>query len=282
MTPQEEALVMTLGDAQLPGILAQTAGAAETGVVVVVGGPQTRVGSHRQFVLLARHLARAGFPTLRFDHRGIGDADGEARSFETIADDVRLAMDTLWSRVSGLRRLVLWGLCDGASAILLHAASDPRVGGLVLLNPWVRNPESEAQARLRHYYRGRLLSREFWRRLLSGRIHPGASLRNWARTWRLARTADPGPARGFIEGMESGWRAFEGPVLLILAEGDMTAQEFVALSSARPEWRRLLQRPAVQRVNIAGADHTFSTQVWRDHVTAATRSWLEALPGTGT
>ena len=35
-------------------------------VLIVVGGPQYRVGSHRQFVLLARALARQGFTAMRF------------------------------------------------------------------------------------------------------------------------------------------------------------------------------------------------------------------------
>jgi len=43
------------GDACI-GVLAtgRAPGAARTGVVIVVGGPQYRVGSHRQFTLLAR------------------------------------------------------------------------------------------------------------------------------------------------------------------------------------------------------------------------------------
>jgi alpha-beta hydrolase superfamily lysophospholipase len=55
--------------------------AGDIGVVVVVGGPQYRVGSHRQFVLLARDLAAAGIPTLRFDTRGMGDSGGDFPGF---------------------------------------------------------------------------------------------------------------------------------------------------------------------------------------------------------
>ena len=42
---------------RLPAILHPGTPGAARGVLVVVGGPQTRVGSHRQFVLLARQLA---------------------------------------------------------------------------------------------------------------------------------------------------------------------------------------------------------------------------------
>jgi len=72
----EEALVFDCGGSSLIGVLSGAALAAERGVLIVVGGPQYRAGSHRQFTLLARHLAERGVPTLRFDYRGMGDSDG--------------------------------------------------------------------------------------------------------------------------------------------------------------------------------------------------------------
>src|SRR5690349_24048098 len=57
------------------------------GVLLVVGGPQYRVGSHRQFALLCRRLAGRGVPALRFDYRGMGDADGAARTFESVRSE---------------------------------------------------------------------------------------------------------------------------------------------------------------------------------------------------
>jgi len=87
---------------------------SETGVLIVVGGPQYRVGSHRQFVLTARRLAADGYTTLRFDATGMGDALGEPRSFEQLDDDLGSAIDALLASTPALRRVVLLGLCDGA------------------------------------------------------------------------------------------------------------------------------------------------------------------------
>ncbi|MCK7493609.1 MAG: hydrolase 1, exosortase A system-associated [Comamonadaceae bacterium] len=140
------------------GAAGAPASAGATGVVVVVGGPQVRAGGHRQFVHLARTLAAAGHPVLRFDVRGMGDSSGALRGFEQITPDIGAAVDALLQRAPGVRRVVLWGLCDGASAALLylHERRDPRVRGVCLLNPWVRSEASLARTHVKHYYTRRL------------------------------------------------------------------------------------------------------------------------------
>ncbi|MDP1606054.1 MAG: hypothetical protein Q8L93_05360 [Rhodocyclaceae bacterium] len=115
MNYAEEAVRFTCENENLCGILARPRQAADMGVVIVVGGPQTRVGSHRQFVLLSRVLAAAGFPVLRFDHRSMGDSTGTPRNFEAIAPDIRAAIDALQSACPGVTRIALWDLCDAAA-----------------------------------------------------------------------------------------------------------------------------------------------------------------------
>ena len=61
----ESAIAFACAGERLLGIVTRPQQAATTGVVIVVGGPQYRVGSHRQFVLLARDLAEAGYAVLR-------------------------------------------------------------------------------------------------------------------------------------------------------------------------------------------------------------------------
>ena len=81
MNVSETALVFDCVGETLVGVLTTDSPLAETGVVLVVGGPQYRAGSHRYFVQLARALAGAGFPTLRFDCRGMGDSSGGPQHF---------------------------------------------------------------------------------------------------------------------------------------------------------------------------------------------------------
>jgi pimeloyl-ACP methyl ester carboxylesterase len=105
--------------------------------VILNSGIIHRVGHHRMYVTLARALARAGYQTLRFDLSGIGDSEsrGDALSpLEGALADVREAVDWLVTTREA-RRIILVGLCSGADHSLVYAISDPRICGLVLLDP---------------------------------------------------------------------------------------------------------------------------------------------------
>ncbi len=257
------------------------------GVLIVVGGPQYRVGSHRQFLLLSRRLASEGYPVMRFDCRGMGDASGAMRSFQEISTDIGAAIEAFQSACPSLRQVVLWGLCDAASAALLYvsATRDRKVAGLVLLNPWVRSEASLAQTRIKHYYGQRLLQPEFWRKLLSGRMHLLKSTRDllqtaiMARRPRAAGLADE--RRSFQDRMADGWREFSGKILLILSSNDYTAKEFLEFSGASPAWSGLLAAANVRRIDLSDADHTFSSQALRSAAEGATLAWLDTQEWLG-
>jgi len=108
---------------------------ATRGVIVVVGGPQTRVGSHRQFVLLWRMLVAKGILVLRFDYRSMGDSEGTLYGFEHIKEDILVTVDTIFSLVDDLGVVVLWGLCNGATVTGFYTAADTsciRIGNSLL------------------------------------------------------------------------------------------------------------------------------------------------------
>ena len=155
---------------------------------MIVGGPQYRVGSHRQFVLLARSLASAGYPVMRFDYRSMGDSEGDSISFEDIAPDIEAAVSSFFEHHSECEELVLWGLCDAASAILLVAHQIPQVSGVVLLNPWVRSDAGMARTYLRHYYLRRLFDPELIRKIRRGDFHFRKSFRSLISNLRSAWT----------------------------------------------------------------------------------------------
>lgn len=279
---QEEAFFFDCAGDALLGVLHRPAlhapaAAATTGVVVIVGGPQYRAGSHRQFVLLARQMAAAGHPVLRFDARGMGDSSGAVRNFEQISADIGAAIDELIRRQPTAERVVLWGLCDGASAALLyvHERGDQRVRGLCLLNPWVRSDASLARTRVKHYYLQRLLQREFWLKLLRGQVAIAGvnellhSLRHSTAVARKEAIDLPFQTR-----MALAWKSFAGIILLVLSDKDYTALEFKEVLATQVAWKGAADRSGVQACNAIAADHTFSGKEGLRYLQSTVMAWL--------
>lgn len=244
------------------------------GVLIVTGGPQYRVGSHRQFALLARNLAARGMPVLRFDYRGMGDSCGERRSYEHIDDDLDSAVRLFFDTVPELKEVVLWGLCDGATAAAFYAYKDQRIRGLILLNPWVRTEAGFARATLRHYYLSRLIDAGFWRQLFRGSFAPLAALRSLYHLVVAANGTDDtnDTPRRMLDGLSR----FHGRVLIILSGDDLTAQEFADVQQSSAKWREFSGGANVRQAKVEHANHTFSSARWRDQATHLCLHWLES------
>jgi exosortase A-associated hydrolase 1 len=285
MNLTERALLFPCEGHTLVGVLSLPERPADVGVVVVVGGPQYRAGSHRQFVLLARRLASAGHAVIRFDYRGMGDSEGEARGFEHAEADIGVAIDALQQAVPAVRRVVLWGLCDGASAALMYcdARRDTRIAGLCVLNPWVRSEASQARTQVKHYYRERLMQRAFWAKLLRGGVAVDAVaglLRSMRTAWRNDAATAAGP-RSYQQRMASAWFGFAAPTLLVLSGQDFTAKEFTDHARGDAAWAGALARPGVTVHEVPEADHTFSQGPAREQAETLTLRWLASMAGAG-
>ena len=260
---------------------------ARRGVVLVVGGPQYRVGSHRQFTLLARELAQQGVPVLRFDYRGMGDSEGEIRDFLNVDADLRAAIDAFAAALPAVREVVLWGLCDAASAAMLYAPQDDRVAGLVLINPWARTEEGVARAYLKHYYLSRLMQPGLWQKIVRGQFDYRAATRSFIKLCASAlRRSSASPAGGapvpsaasppaLPERLLAGFSQFQGRSLVIISGADLTGRAFSDMTAA-PAWRRLMRSKCVIRQTLPQADHTFSRPDWRDQVARWTADWLRS------
>lgn len=276
----EQAVVFECGGSRLVGVAAIPEGSADVGVLILVGGPQYRVGSHRQFTLLARSLAESGFASLRFDYRGMGDSEGEKCEFDEAEDDISSAIDTLLASAPGVTRVVLWGLCDAASSALIFAYRHPRVAGVILLNPWVHSGVYSPQVKLAHYYRPAFAKRHQWRRLLSGQIRLLPAFQELAQDslallGRFSNSSGRKSSdRSFIQLMLEGFEQFQHGILIVLSEADLTAREFSTLIAHDAEWKAATSKPAVTIKTLTGADHTFSQKPWKDDVSRLTIEWL--------
>jgi exosortase A-associated hydrolase 1 len=263
MNAEQRALRFTCNGSGLVGIIDVPERPLPRGVLVITGGPQYRVGSHRQFTLLARLMAQRGIPVMRFDRRGMGDSEGEPRSFEEIDDDIRAAMKEFFAQIPDMKEVVIWGLCDAATAAAFYAGADERVCGLVLLNPWVRTPEGAARAMLRHYYLARLREVAFWKKVARGDLDFAASAAALRQNMRLAAIE----RRSLLpQRVVRSLAAFNGHVMVVLSGDDLTASEFA----------RLMDRHNVRakRLDIGDANHTFSSQKWRAQVAEASANWI--------
>lgn len=200
-------------------------GAGRTGLLMVTGGTQTRIGSHRMFERLAGGVAQAGYPCFRFDRRGVGDSEGEDAGFRGSAPDLAAAAKAFREHCPELERVVGFGLCDGATALALYGA-DTGLSGLILVNPWLVEAESHKPppAALRRHYRQRLLSRSAWRRLLAGDI-------SYRKAFAGLRRAAAGGPSSLASEVRASLERSALPVKLILARGDATA------IAAEAEWR---------------------------------------------
>ena len=190
-----------------------------TGVLMAIGGSQTRIGSHRMYERLAKALADKGFPGFRYDRRGVGDSGGADPGFRGSGPDIASAAAAFRAEAPALRRMIGFGLCDGATALALFGAQ-AGLDGLILVNPWlveVEEGDTPPPAAIRRHYREQLTSREGWRKLLTGSV-------DWRKLLRGARKASraSGQASLAVE-TAAALRASGLPAWLILAEGDATA-----------------------------------------------------------
>ncbi|MCF6216690.1 MAG: hydrolase 1, exosortase A system-associated [Emcibacter sp.] len=250
---------------------------SEAGLIIVVGGPQYRIGAHRQYVHLARHCAEQGIPVMRFDYQGVGDSEGNYPGFEHVAPDIHQAIDEFITRVPEMQSVAIWGLCEGASAILLGGADHKAASHVILANPWVRSESGLAKAYVKHYYFDRLLTPEFWRKIFSGKLNIKAAISGLFSNIKRAfvkKRPENIDNRAFPDRMLSGLQRFQGKILLISSENDLVAREFDDVISTNKEWRQNMKEKRFTRIDITGSDHTFSTEEWRKQVAMCTSDWL--------
>lgn len=189
MAPVRERPVRFGRHGKLVGVLTEPSSGAhgDSSVVLLNAGIIHRVGPSRFAVEVARGLAEEGYRVLRFDLSGIGDSEpvpGEKLE-ETVRLDILDAVDLVASK--GIKKTTLVGLCSGADNAFAAAGDDPRITGLVLIDPTVH--------RTAGFYRRRVLARirtpDFWWRAVNG----GYVLR-WLRN-RLSRSRSPSRPPGY-------------------------------------------------------------------------------------
>ncbi|QKG71697.1 hydrolase 1, exosortase A system-associated [Erythrobacter mangrovi] len=225
----------------------------KTGLLLVSGGNEIRAGAFNGQARLAAEIAAAGFPVFRFDRRGIGDSAGENRGFRKSRKDIAAALNAFRAMAPQVERVVAYGNCDAASALMLTEGAG--CDALVLSNPWTIEDETDdtrPPSAIRSRYADKLKNPREVLRLVTG----GVNLSKLARG--LARALGPKAAPTTLaQEMAAGIGGFDGPVRILLATADRTAQLF------EESWDSADSRIA----RCPGADHAYSS--------AEARVWLK-------
>jgi uncharacterized protein len=133
------------GGVTLAGELRTPTAAVLPGAALVFTGPLS--GVKEQVVGgYADALARSGFTTLAFDHRGFGASGGHPRQHEDPAgklEDLRAATSWLAGRDDvDADRLGCVGICLGGGYALRHSAFDPRIRAVALVAGGYNDPRA--------------------------------------------------------------------------------------------------------------------------------------------
>ncbi len=252
----------------------------QTAVLLLNVGGNYRIGPNRFYVRMARSLAAAGMPALRFDLGGIGDSVSASgpRSrtrdyFSTeAAGDVRAAIDLLVSR--GCKRFILVGICSGSFVAFQSALADDRVTGQVLMNSrlleWREGDDDAWQASMQQHYKSTAF---YWRALLRpqvyGRLWRGeVNVRGIAR--RIAAVARARLRRAaprILGGSGQGEESVIASTRRLSARGTDTLAVMAAEDDGRDYMEfhfgvggsRLRKDPNFRMVIVDDSDHTFST-----------------------
>lgn len=240
------------GSLKLAGSLDTAPGS--TGLLIVSGGNELRSGAFSGQSLLAARIAKAGFPVFRFDRRGIGDSEGENRGFRHSAKDIRAALDAFRALAPQVDRVIGFGNCDAASALMLMGGEG--FDGLVLSNPWTIDEEAggtdepqHTPEAIRSRYLEKLRNPAEIARLLRG----GVNLRKLAAGLLGAAKSAPQASR-LSQEMRAGIADFSGSVTYLVATDDRTGQLFESA------WGK--DDPRIQRCR--GAGHAYVEPAHQD------------------
>ena len=285
---RESAFVFDCKGSSLIGFLHGGDKQCDVGVLTIVpGGPQYRIGVGRQLLRLARRLVADGIHVMRFDHRGLGDSEGEFKGFQHIRDDIEAAIAEFKRRAPSVKRIILWGGCDAASGALLHAHKLPDVVCIIAGNPFVGSSSSTFKAQQTHYL-ARIRQKSFWKKLfkLEYKLSDyafGAIKKVGQRLQpkKSEKTRESKPQAGthtdFSADLMTGLKMFNGKILFLMGDRFLLSTEFDRLVSSSPEWVAAYNKPGYQRLDIKGGDQVFSNQDAQEKMFELAGDWIRKL-----
>jgi exosortase A-associated hydrolase 1 len=208
-------------DTTLVGTLDE--GRRDTGLLIVSGGNEPRMGAHRGQAILAARIAARGFPVFRFDRRGVGDSEGANGGWESSGPDIAAAVEA-FVHATGVARVIGFGNCDAATALAMFGA-EARLGGMLLSNPWLSDePDTlPPAAAIRRHYARKLANPAEWMRLVRGAVDLSKLRQGLTKI-----AASPAPLNEAAAPLLHAIHAWGEDAAIIVARGDATGVAFRA------------------------------------------------------
>lgn len=271
-------------------------------VLVLSTSYDRHAGWGRMGVTMARQMAEAGVPSLRYDAANVADspprpgAPAQVLYSSTQGPDVLDALDLLLAHAEG--PAIIAGRCSGGYQAYRSAVEDPRLAAVVSVNPFVLywDPRDSVDEKLRFVprslddYSQRLVQGATFKRLVKGDIDIPAAARNivialWRRAaqrvWPLIGTL-PGRVnigREVRSSLES-LKKRETPVTLVYSEGDVGLEHIQMIFG--PGGRKLSAHDNVRLVLLPDADHNLTPAAARQAaLVEIIRASLAARTATG-
>lgn len=260
------------GTEKLFGMLCEPENGASTGVVLVHGWSGYRAGPHRMFVKLSRAICRAGCICLRFDLAGRGDSAGryDDSTLDGMIDDT-LAAATFLREETGVKDIVLGGICSGGNVALGAASLDKTISGLALLSTPLFAPQKKGfgtaygkKARTIRHYAAKACNPRTWYKAAKGLVNfraVGKALKS-----NTASLNEQDSARDIMEDL----RGYSGKMLFIYGSNDTE-------SSGAPDYYRAYASDNgtdARFETVEGSDHNFYTTAWEDEAVEIICRWI--------
>jgi len=279
-----ERVVRFGGDRALCGIVTKPAESSSRPAIIIFNtGIIHRVGHHRMYTKLSRHLAGRGYSVIRFDFAGIGDSPAQ-RDVQSPREEncsgIRAVID--WTEANlKCDRVILLGLCSGADHSVVYGGDDTRVAGVVLMDPSI--------PRTRWFYvldRLRRLKQPIaWTNFLTGKG------RFWRRMQQKFAKGAPPPPRFEEQFSRQDMEAPETISYLQTAYQKMVnnGTSILAIFSGGHSYQHNYRRQILDALPdvkfgdrlelhyFSKCDHTFTYEADRRHLFRTLDNWLDRL-----
>jgi alpha/beta superfamily hydrolase len=237
-----------------------------TAFLIVIGGHQTRVGSHRLYLKLARFISSNGIIVLRFDYEGLGDSEGDFVGYAGAIPSINSAIEYLKKEVQ-IEKIVIWTICNGADPVLnVSIENENEIAGLIMCNPYFIKAMDGIPEIFNFNNRKSFFYQRFWKTLansnfdvkkIAKKLSVKSSLINTKKKIKKNNNSidnhSPLQLQELIENIQSQ----DFPIRVLISERDMIAMKFFSA------FRKMKKQQFSNKNNVTldllkKSNHTFS------------------------